>query len=208
MNQNRKSRTHCPSYDVFTKLNHQFTAATQQSRGKPFINIIAMMLKSMKHFEKLLKIHIQQNNDSFKDEYFCAIINCCREVSQQLKDKSDKMLGQPDLYNINDAQTSKLEKLFNDKIALFTDLGKDCSILFAQKIYNDTLKENVFAILFTVEYFDRKPEENQYIQSMISSLGKNFKKLKQWIEEPHFYWEFVKGIINIITTNYMESLLY
>ena len=199
-------RTHCPQ-DLFTALNHQFTIATQQLRGTPFVNVILMILKSMDKFKTLLNKHILDNNLSFDDEYFCAMLNSCYDVSQKLKDKSDKILDQPDLYNINDKQITKLDDSFDDRICLFTNMGKECSTLLAVKVYKDTLKENIFNILFTDKYFDTKPEDNEYIQSMILTIGEYFDDFKQWIEESYFYWEVVKGIINIITSNYIEALL-
>jgi len=199
-------RTHCPQ-DLFTALNHQFTIATQQLRGKPFVSVILMILESMDIFKRLLHEHIASNNSKFDDEYFCAMLNSCYDVSQKLKDKSDAILDQPDLYNIDENQIRNLDDSFDDRICLFTNLGKDCSKLLAHKIYLDTLKENVFDVLFTDEYFNTKPEENESIQSMILTIGEYFDDFKTWIEEAYFYWELVKGLVQIISDRYIEALL-
>lgn len=42
---------------------------------------------------------------------------------------------------------------------------------------------------------------------MTLTLSEYFEDFKQWIEEPYFFWELVKGIIIIITNGYIESLL-
>ena len=41
---------------------------------------------------------------------------------------------------------------------------------------------------------------------MILIINQYFDDFKQWNEESYFYWKLVKGIINIITDNYIITL--
>eukprot|EP01084_Bolivina_argentea_P275478 469813_1 len=199
-------RTHCPQ-DLFTALNHQFTIATQQLKNKPFVSVILMILDSMDKFKTLLTQHIDNDWQKFDDEYFCAMLNSTYDVSSKLKLKCDAILDEPQLYNIDDEDILKLDDAFDDRICHFTNLGKHCAMKLSQKVYNDTLRDNIFTIMFTSPYFDSKPEENEYIQSMILTLSEYFEDFKAWIEEPYFFWELVKELITIITNAYLNSLL-
>jgi len=199
-------RTHCPQ-DLFTALNHQFTIATQQLRGTPFVSVIGMILEAMDLFKSLLETHIVENCGEFDDEYFCAMLNSCYDVSQKLKEKSDAILDQPDLYRISDADITNLENQFDDRICLFTNLGKHCAVLLAHKIFNDVLRENVFAVMWSDAYLKRTPDENEEMRSLVLTLSEFFDDFKQWIEEAYFYWEMVKGAVHIITDEYIACIV-
>jgi len=197
-------RTHCHQH-LLSILNDQITINTQQSRGKPLVNAIIMILESMNEFQRLLKNHIDTNWESFDDQYFCAMINSWFDVSQKLKTKSDAILDQPDLYNIDDEEKSKLEDSFADTIRIFTNMAKECSSLLADKIFMDVLNEHIFDKLFSSSCFSNN--DNGDIQSLVKTLKDYFEDFKRWMEEPYFYWEVIKEIIIIITDKYIKSLL-
>ena len=133
-------RTHCPQ-DLFTALNHQFAIATKELRAQCFVDVIAMILASMVRFKELLQAHIEAQLHTFEDEYLCALLNSCYDVSQKLKAKSDAILDASDLYDLSPKQTTKLDDAFEDRICMFTNMGKLCALLLAAKVYKDELRD-------------------------------------------------------------------
>lgn len=80
-------------------------------------------------------------------------------------------------------------------------------MLLSRKMFDDVLKPNIFNLLFTEEYFESKPEDNEFMLSLIETLKEYSDDFKQWIQEPYFYWELVKGLLVIVTNGYIEALL-
>merc|ERR1711879_872295 len=159
-----------------------------------------MIMEALDLFASLLREHIEGNWRLFKDEkYFCALLNSCYDVSQKLKKKSDNILEDPDVYKIEEDDNTKLDDAFDDRICKFTNLGKQCSVLLAGFVYEEVLKTNIIDKIWT-------EREQAMMEDLVLTLKDFFEDFKRWIQEPYFFWEAVKALLDQRSASALKQL--
>ena len=195
---------HC-TQTLWSTIEHQFRISMQQLKGKAFVKIIDVTLKSMDRFKNLWKKYIdEQWRDEFEDEYICGILNSAKVVSIKLGKIYEQILKSINEYEIDIHQQHILNDCFNNKMTLFVNISNECSIKLSQRIYEDTLEENIFEVLFTDEHFG---DDDDLTASMIETLKDYFGDLKVWIEEDTLFWQVVTSTIVVIVNHYLHALI-
>ena len=105
----------------------------------------------------------------------------------------------------NAQRRASLARAVTEKCAQFSNVSKECSIKLSQRIFEDTLKENVFALLFTREYVD--DDDDEIVSAMILTLREYLGDLAVWIETEELFWQCVTSTVVIIADEYVHAML-
>ena len=201
---NKCPNVHCTQL-LWSTIEHQFRIAMQNLNGKAFVQIIQITLKSMDRFKTKWKKYIEENwREEFEDEYLCAILNSCNIVANKLEKTFEQISKSMDEYEINVEQENILKQSFDNKVTIFKNISNESAIKLSQRIFDDTLKENIFDELFTDQHFD---DDDDLSLSMIETLRDYFGDLKVWIQQPTLFWQVVTSTIVVITNGYLKELM-
>eukprot|EP01083_Nonionella_stella_P176644 618667_1 len=195
-------RVHCVQ-DLFTVLNHQLHTVTHEHvlHGSLFNEIVMLILHTVDQFYSLLKQYIETYHTEFEDEYCCALINSIYDVVSKLTRYQEEETTATLAVDLN-----ALLDAFDERISLFTRLGKQCARRLSYKICADALEQNIFEKWFTLEYFNHGTETNT-TDSMILTVKEYLGDFSAWIEEKYFVNVVCKCLVKRITDEYVKALI-